>query len=1170
MYTEEQAKVETLKYFNGDELAADVFLKKYALRNDKDELMEKTPDDMHWRLANEFARIEAKKFKLPLGKNRIYNFLKNFKYIVPQGSPMFGIGNNYQIVSLSNCYVLETPEDSYNSILDIDKQLVNISKRRGGVGIDLSKLRPEGFPTKNAAKSSTGVPSFAERYSNSIREVGQKNRRGALMLTLSIHHPDILKFITMKNDPTKVTGANISVKLSSEFFEALENDTDYELRFPVDSPNPTFKQMISAKEVWKILIHAAWLRAEPGLLMWDNILCGPADCYAMYRSVSTNPSLRKGTLILTKNGPKEIQDLEGIDFEVYNLNHGYSKALCRLSGNNQSLYEVKLSTGFSYYATKEHKWATNNGEKTTLELNIGDKLPIQKRNVVFNGSLGDKDDGFLIGWLLGDGWITKRSDTQKNQYGFIVSEEDMNNGIGDKILEILKSKLNFTGNWIKRIRDTSIWYEINTVSNSFDDYFLRFDNPSKNTGITKRIICNASEEFIRGLLDGYLSSDGSIDNKNNKITFVSKNEKLLSDISEILGFYGIRTSIRYSNTNSAKFPNNKNYDKTYHRYDLVICDTKSIEHFSKLFNISHINKQNKLLNLKSVEYYGPNCDYVSVKSVKSTDLKEDVWDITVFDKNNCFSLSHCITHNCSEIPLACLDSCRLLVLMLLSFVKNPFTKDAYFDYNSFYEAAQIAQRLMDDLVDLESEKIDKIIDKIKSDPESDEIKRAEIELWQKIKKINDEGRRTGLGVTAVGDTLAALGIKYGSDESIKIVDEIYKTLKFGAYRASVDMAKELGPFVGWNPELEKDCDFLNRFRVESILAQDSIDGQPDVYGIDIFKDMQKYGRRNVALLTTAPTGSLSLLTQTTSGIEPLFRIEPYIRRRKLMNAEEKADFVDQNGDRWQEYPVYHPTIQMWMDITKETDLTKSPWYGATANDIDWINRVRLQAAAQKHICHAISSTINLPNNVTEETVSQIYLEAYKSGCKGMTIYRDGCRSGVLIEKKNDLAVHHAPDRPKELPCDVHHVTVKGKKYFVIIGLFGDSKQPYEVFAGRGDLISNEVKKGKIIKVRTSFYKAVLEDDTILSPITLGCNEEEEAITRLTSMALRHGAPVQFVLEQLAKIDTDISSFIKAVSRALKKYVPDETKSSEKCKECEGELVYSDGCVKCSSCGWSKC
>lgn len=812
-YSYEEAFRDSLEYFNEDELAAKVFLDKYALRDSHGNLLENTPVKMHERLAGEFARIEKSKFKNPLSEKEIFDLFDRFKRIIPQGSPMFGIGNDYHVISISNCFVLDAPEDSYNSILDVDKQLVNISKRRGGVGIDLSKLRPKRSTTKNAARSSTGIVSWMKRYSNSIREVGQSGRRGALMLTLSVHHPDVIDFATIKNDDTEVTGANISLCLTKEFLDAVKNDTDYELRFPVDykekNIEPKISKFVNAKEVWKTIIKSAWLRAEPGLLMWDNILSGPADCYEKYKAVSTNP--------------------------------------------------------------------------------------------------------------------------------------------------------------------------------------------------------------------------------------------------------------------------------------------------------------------------------------------------------------------CSEIAMCCLESCRLLAMNLFGYVKNPFTVKAYFDYKHFHHDAKISQRLMDDIVDLESEKIDKILQKIKQDPEPEEVKLDEINLWSRIKKLNDECRRTGLGITALGDTLAAIGIKYGSKESIEVTEKIYQTLKLAAYESSVEMAEELGSFKDFSQETEKNNEFLLLIKKEN----------PELYN-----KMSRIGRRNIALTTTAPTGSVSILAQTSSGIEPVFNLG--YKRRKKINPNDKnsrVDFVDQNGDSWQEFMVYHPKLKLWMEVTGKDKIEESPWFGATANEIDWVNRVNLQAAAQKHVCHAISSTINLPENVSEERVAEIYETAFASGVKGITIYRENCRTGVLVNKDNKPQANKinqttAPKRPKELNCDIHHLSYKDNRYYVIIGLYeGD---PYECFIalnndGEGDVvIPKSIKSGSLVKEGKGKYVLKTEDYSCLLKDT-NFDDNANTLARLLSTALRHGSSISFIVHQLEKTKGNLTSFSHVLCRVLKKYIANGTVvTGENCPTCSSPVVRENGCKTCKNCGWSAC
>jgi ribonucleoside-diphosphate reductase alpha chain len=817
----------SIEYFSGEDLPARVFVDKYALRNINDELVEKTPDDMHRRLAREFARIEKNKFKEPYSEEYIYSLFKNYSTIIPQGSPIYGIGNQDQYVSISNCVVVDSPEDSYGGILKTDQELVQLSKRRCGVGLDLSKLRPTKSRTRNSARSSTGTLSWMNRYSNSIREVGQDGRRGALMLTINVHHPDVLLFASAKDNDTAVTGANISVRLTDEFLEAVEKDTEYEQRWPVDSKTPTITKMVRAKDVWNKLIQNAHSRAEPGLLFWDNIIKESIpDCYPGYTTIATNP--------------------------------------------------------------------------------------------------------------------------------------------------------------------------------------------------------------------------------------------------------------------------------------------------------------------------------------------------------------------CGEIPLSAYDSCRLLVLNLMRFVNNPFTANATFDFNEFYKLSQIAQRLMDDMIDLELECIDRIIRKINGDPEKKEIKRTESLLWQCLRKTCEEGRRTGLGCTALGDAIAACGLKYGSEDSISFVDRVYKTLKFGSYRSSVDMAKELGPFPIWDWSKEKDCPFLTRLIDEDIeigtTIVDGIKTSGYIWGEDLYDDIRKYGRRNIANLTSAPTGTISTQAGyqvgnkwyfgSTSGIEPLFDDEAFSRMKKIVPGDKDArtDFVDKNGDHWMKFEVYHPGIKAWRECL-DGIIGDNPYHNATANTIVWTQRVKLQAAAQRHIDHSISSTVNLPEHTPVEEVAKIYETAWKSGCKGITVYRDKCRSGVLIHKQEEEVIK---ERPKELPCDVHHITVKGKQYFVLVGL-GENGKPYEVFAGKNGFIDKEIKHGKIIKQKRGLYKVIFEDETDLSPITASSDEHEETITRLTSALLRTGADIIIVVQQLEKVNGEMLGFSKALARALKKYIKDGTvEQGEECPSCKQKtLIRVSGCVQCN-CGWSKC
>jgi len=835
-YTYNQVLPKALEYFKGDELAANVWINKYALKDSKGNIYERTPDDMHRRLAREFSRIE-KNYPNPMRESEIYELLSEFRYVVPQGGPMAGIGNDFQVASLSNCFVIGSEQaDSYGGIMKTDEEQVQLMKRRGGVGHDLSHIRPSGSDVMNSALTSTGIVPFMERYSNSTREVAQDGRRGALMLTLSIRHPDAEKFIDAKMNGTKVTGANVSVRVDDAFMEAVVSGKPYVQQFPVDSKNPKVVKKIDAHELWKKIIHNAWKSAEPGVIFWDTVIRESVpDCYADmgFRTISTNP--------------------------------------------------------------------------------------------------------------------------------------------------------------------------------------------------------------------------------------------------------------------------------------------------------------------------------------------------------------------CGEIPLCPYDSCRLVAINLYSYVENPFTKESSFDFNLFKKHARMAQRIMDDVVDLELEQIEKILRKIKTDPEPEETKRTEYNLWLKIREKCIQGRRTGLGITAEGDMLAALGMTYGTDAALKFSENLHKTLAIEAYRSSVQMAKERGSFKIFDAEKEKKNPFILRLKNE--------DEQ-------LYKDMMKHGRRNIALLTIAPTGTTSLMTQTTSGIEPVFMIS-YKRRRKV-NPNDKSvrvDFVDDLGDTWEEYRVFHHKFITWLEVNgynpkevermNEEDLEKivkkSPYYKATANDVDWVNKVKMQGAVQKWVDHSISVTVNVPNHVTEDLVGEIYVTGWKSGCKGVTVYREGSRSGVLIsdtpkKEEVDFTETRAPKRPKVLEADVVRFMNNHEKWIAVIGLY--KGKPYEVFTGKAEeafSLPNYVAKGWVIKNKNGESKSRYDfqyEDKDGFKITIGglsrsFNEEYWNYAKLISGVLRHGMPAQYaveVVENLTLHEESLNNWKNGVVRALKKYIPEGTQPTDKtCPQCgEQTLMYEEGCLTCKSCGHSKC
>ena len=837
-YSQDEVFQATLRYFDNDDLAARVWLNKYALKDSEGNIYELTPNDMHRRIAKEIARIEGR-YPNPLSEDEVFDLIKDFKYIVPQGSPMAGIGNPFQIASLSNCFVIgnEGQSDSYGGVMKIDQEQVQLMKRRGGVGHDLSHIRPKGSPVKNSALTSTGIVPFMERYSNSTREVAQDGRRGALMLSVSINHPDSGDFIDAKLEQGKVTGANVSVRIDDDFMNAIKSGTTYIQKYPVFSDRPKFTKAIQANDLWNKIVHNAWKSAEPGILFWDTIINESVpDCYAEFgfKTVSTNP--------------------------------------------------------------------------------------------------------------------------------------------------------------------------------------------------------------------------------------------------------------------------------------------------------------------------------------------------------------------CGEIPLCPYDSCRLLAINLFSYVEHPFTKDAYFNFDLFKKHIAFAQRIMDDIIDLELEKIDVILGKIDADPESDEVKSTERNLWVNIRNKAEQGRRTGIGITAEGDMLAALGIQYGSEKGNAFSIEVHKTMALEAYRASVHTAKERGAFAFYDAELEKENPFIQRLK------------EADQ---KLYYEMLEYGRRNIALLTIAPTGTTSLMTQTSSGIEPVFL--PVYKRRRKVNPNDKnvrVDFVDEVGDSWEEYVVFHHRFKQWMEANgidssknfSQAELDKlvkrSPYYKATSNDVDWLSKVQMQGAVQKWVDHSISVTINLPNTATEELVGELYMKAWEVGCKGVTVYRDGSRSGVLIsneekaEESQNILTAFPRKRPQILEADVVRFQNNKDKWIAFVGLIDE--KPYEIFTGLADdedgiLIPRWVNRGLIIKNRDENgnsrydfqYKNIRGYKTTIEGLSHKFNPEFWNYAKLFSSTLRHGMPIDKIVDLINSLQLDnesINTWKNGVMRTLKRYVEDGTQAKgQRCANCNSEqLIYQEGCLTCKDCGSSKC
>lgn len=1172
IYTYDQALAASTEYFNGDELAAKVFVDKYAMRNDNREIIEETPDDMHRRIAAEFARIERVKFDKPMSFDEIYETLKGFNRIVPQGGPMFGIGNpNY--ITLSNCYVVSSPEDSYGSICLADQRLVQISKRRGGVGMDLSHLRPNGSPTKNSSRSSTGPVCFAKRYSHSIREVGQDGRRGALMLTLSVHHPDVVEFAESKQKLEEITGANISIRITDEFMNAVMEDAEYEQRWPVEG-EPQVSHKVSARKVWKTIIKCAWKTAEPGLLFWDNIVSeSPADCYADdgFRTISTNPCCfaESSTVhVVTSNGIKDIKRVTANDLVWIDDTQQWAKTDGYFTSGLSKVYDVEFSNGDSVCVTPNHKFLKSTWKRTGVDtelcelrdLNVGDRIVCNHNDITqYNVNLGDRGtltEGLITGWLAGDGCLSYQNDNDKYPDTILYFWEkdaeaaEFFHGVFTDLGYGL-SLCEHSHNRVKRLR-----------SQRWSDYFTNryqtniWEFRSKDLEID--FLNHASYDFISGFLRGLFSADGTVtcnhQAKNYNIQLSSVNRQLLRQIQRILMVFGIKSSV----------------GKLRDCFRLTITGHEYIRKFKHHIGFLLGYKQDRLDDIcKQVFAKHSECSsYVKIVSISPREKPEKVGCISVPGYKR-FAANTIVSGN-SELPLCENDSCRLLLLNLFGYVRDPFTGHAKFDWDAFYADAQLGQRYLDNLIDLEIECINRIIEKIKADPGDEQTKSVELLMWISIRDKCKDGRRTGLGQTGLGDALAALGIKYGSTKAVNFTEKAYRYLKFGSYRASVDMAKELGPFPVWDWEKEKDHPFILRFRDESIVVGGNI-----IEGYDLYHDIGEFGRRNIANLTTAPAGSVSIQTRTTSSAEPLYFFS--WKRRKKVNPSDEGITVhetDANGDSWMLFDVFHPKVKQWMEVTGENDVKNSPWFGCCAEDLNPYDRIKMQAAAQKHVDHAISSTINLPSNVSQKTVGEIYEESWRRGLKGVTVYRAGSRDGVIINSESNDKPQVPEERPRVLPCDVHHTICDGEDYFVLVGI-KDGK-PHEVFAGRNGFLPPRIKHGEIIRKRKNYYQAKFEDEEVdlLSPITASTTEEQDIVTRLISLPLRTNVDMHVIVRQLEKAGEKggMNSFTRGLARVLKKYIPDGTEEhKEACPECGiSPMVRQEGCLSCKSCGWSKC
>lgn len=1141
-YTREEAIDLSKDYFNGDELAASVFVDKYAMKDTDGNLLEATPNEMHKRLAKEFARIDEK-YPNPMTEEEYFEAMDKFQKIIPQGSPMSGIGNDNQTVSISNCFVIGAPKDSYGGIMKADEELVQLMKRRAGVGLDISHIRPKGMVTRNAAKTTDGIAVFMERFSNSCREVAQGGRRGAELLSISVNHPEVETFITIKNDKTKVTGANISIRINDEFMKAVKEDGYYEQRWPVDSDNPSIKKSVKAKPIWEKIIHNAWASAEPGLLFWDTVhKNGPADQYPEFKSVSTNPCQPAWAKVLTPDGIRTFADIN-IGSTIWTQD-GWTKVVNKWSTGIKSVYRYGTTVG-AFYGTENHK-VLSKGIK--VEVKDAETIDILRGEYTKEIVIDPQD--VLDGLVVGDGMVHKASN---NLVLLCIAAKDQDY-FNSEISEYIANQ--YCGPFSYKIKTT-------ITSTELPKTFLR--------EIPKRFVFGDKSKVV-GFLRGLFSANGGI--VGSRIALKTSSFKVIEDAQTMLSSLGIRSYYTTNKEADVKFSNGV-YTKKQ-SYDLNISTDRT--KFRDLIGFIQEYKNEKLDFI--ISKIGPSdkpekysYDVISSELIS----EEEVFDITVDNSSHSYWTAGLSVSNCGEITISEYDSCRLIAMNLLGFVDNKYTENAVFNHTEFKKYAKIAQRMMDNIVDLELEKIDSILSKIDSDPETEDVKRTERELWVKIRYACERGRRTGLGVTALGDAIAALGVRYGSPESVGVVEEMYKALELAAYESSIEMAEERGAFPIYDNKIESNHEYLTR-----IISNLSEEYQ---------EKYKQFGRRNIALTTTAPAGSVSIMTQTSSGIEPVFMLS-YDRRKKINPSEEGArvDYVDGMGDKWQVYKVYHHELKKWMDVTGETDETKSPWYGGTANDIDWVTSVDMQAAAQRWVDHSISKTCNLPNDVDEKTVADVYMRAWETGCKGFTVYRDGCRDGVLVSSTNKKEVVEnkfvevsAPKRPTNMDCDIFQVKIGGENWTIFIGLF--EGKPFEIFGGlskyisiskkvtKGLLIRNSKKKGQTRAIYDLHYGDESEPTIVKDVVKTFENPTQGEFTRILSLSLRHGAPVKYVVEQLQKDeDSGLYSFSKVIARVLKNYIKDNTKVTGKtCPSCGGSnLVYQEGCQVCLDCAASKC
>lgn len=1287
----------SLEYFNGDEIAAQKFISKYALHDANGDVLELTPADLHRRLAREFARIEAK-YPNPMSEDEIFTLLDKFADVVAQGSPMSGVGNYKQIQSLSNCFVIASPFDSYGGILRTDQEQVQIMKRRGGVGFDISTIRPRGLLTANAARTTDGIEVFMERFSNSCREVAQGGRRGALMLTISCHHPQIRDFINVKRDLKKVTGANISIRLSDEFMRCVRDGQPVQLRFPVEPDVPhLIEEMVDARKLWDDMIEAAHNSAEPGLLFWDNIITkSPADIYAQegFETTSTNPCLTGEMRVAVADGRglvpiKQLAD-DGLDVPVYACDDEGRVIVKtmrnpRVTGRKVPVFKVTIEGGQTFRATSNHKMRMVDGTYRELkDLRSGDQLHIAYRRPgslveLTNGSIDDHEKKYVI---------LENAKTKKSEHrliwefhngnvpkGHVIHHFDFNsfnNSIenltcmsADDHRELHAIRMRGNNNPMRRAKTEWSIEKWRRYHDNMSSSVSGLKNGRAYSDITDSDIQHHALELTKQLGRRFSKSEWVRHCSRNDIPVGSMFRAKTLGTSRSLGMWAVaklgieyadvdpRTQRRYAQARSQGYEARivssttshasrvlevkkvceecnsafwQDYDKREVGFCSLSCANKHNNRVTDVnvrrtstINLTYAKKaeetKKKILDAytevrfrlgrdplqkevqdeckqRGITYRLKTkhgfCSWDEIKEIARVhnhrvvsiepDGFEDVYNGTVDGVHDFYFAPNgddnllLNNKNCGELPLCPNDSCRLMVVNLASFVENPYRPTAKFMWDRFNAVVQKAQRLMDDLIDLEIECVERIINKIDSDPEPDHVKVIEKDLWTKILKKAMTGRRTGLGITALGDMLAMLNVRYGSDESIVITENVYKQLALSTYKSSAIMARERGKFPIHDYDREKNHPFLRQL----------FDADAELESL-----VRLYGRRNIACNTTAPAGTVSLMTQTTSGIEPVFLLS-YVRRAKISASDRnaKVDFIDELGDKWQEFEVFHPGFKRWMDVTGKgpKDVAESPYWKATSADIDWEAKVRVQAAAQKWIDHSISNTTNIPENTPVEVTKRIYMTGWETGCKGVTIYRANSRAGVLVEKKQDdsFKQHQAPKRPKELPCQIHHANIKNETWTILVGLL-DGK-PYEIFGGlsRYVEIPKKYDEGVLIKnerkTTNSTYDLKIGNGSgfvIRNVVEQFDNPNYSVMTRMISLALRHGASAQYVAEQLQKgdRDSDMFSFAKVISRVLKSYIKDgaNTTMVKLCQQCSSSnFAYQEGCPICLNCGWSKC